>query len=64
MYAMLGKKCPWILLQTHLYLVCICLSRVDYMMANTFMYVGMISYYCNGMRIILTSYRVATIVEH
>ena len=40
------------------------LYKVDYMMANIFMYVAVTSNYNKVMRIIPASYRVATIVDH
>ena len=51
---------------TNTYVSCIHVSicKVDYMMANTFMYVAVIFSYNKVMRIIPVSYKVASIVEH
>lgn len=61
-YDTLRMKC--VIPQTHVYDVFIYLCKVDYMMVNTFMNMAVILNYNKVMRIIPTSYRVATIVEH
>jgi hypothetical protein len=48
--------------QRHVYHVFMYLCKVDYMMANTFMYVTILSNYNKVMCIILASYRIATVM--
>ena len=59
-----GKKCQWVILQTHVYHVFMYLYKVDYMMVNTFMYAVVSLNYNKGMHIIPSSNKVVIIVEH
>ena len=38
MYVIMGKKRQWVILQTNVFQVFMYVCKVDYMMANTFMY--------------------------
>ena len=66
MCATVGAKCQRVNYTTNTCISCIYVStcKVDYMMANTFVYVAVILNYNNVMHILPELYRVATIVEH
>lgn len=63
-HATVKKKCHWVVLQICVYHVFMYLCKVDYMTVNTFMYVAKSLKYNRVVCTILTSYMIATIVEH